>query len=298
LGLKNLQRVAHMLLPATAYKEGEPYNDLAEVYGRVLAQWTLEMNHVSAIVGGFESQQKRVGQDGRLFLPVARDRQEEAVNFLVENAFATPKWAVDAEILRRIEPVGVLNRIRNAQAGVLNVVLNDARFARLVEQEALDGAKAYTAPELLGAVRKGIWKELDERQVKIDAYRRNLQNAYLDLLNTKVNRNAPAVPVGLPAEAAAQLRASYSDDEKPFYRAELRALNASIGQAVSKAKDPATRAHLEGARDQIARILDPKFSPVGAAPVVLPILTGADEIDPFTASPDRLGCWPNYVILP
>jgi hypothetical protein len=78
----------------------------------------------------------------------------------------------------------------------------------------------------------------------------------------------------------------------------LRALNASIGQAVSKAKDPATRAHLEGARDQIARILDPKFSPVGAAPVVLPILTGADEIDPFTASPDRLGCWPNYVILP
>ena len=298
LGVKNLQRVARMLLPATAYKEGEPYNDLAEVYGRLLAQWTLEMNHVSAIVGGFESQQKRVGQDGRLFLPVARDRQEEAVNFLVENAFATPKWAVDAEILRRIEPVGVLNRIRNAQTGVLNSVFNDARFARLVEQEALDGAKAYTAPELLGAVRKGIWKELDDRQVKIDAYRRNLQNAYLDLLNTKVNRNAPAIPAGLPAEAAAQLRAGYSEDEKPFYRAELRTLNAAIGQAVSKAKDAATRAHLEGARDQIARILDPKFAPASGAAVVAPIPTGTDEIDPFTASPDLLGCWPNYMILP
>jgi hypothetical protein len=56
-----------------------------------------------------------------------------------------------------------------------------------------------------------------------------------------------------------------SDDEKPFYRAELRALNTSIGSAITKATDHDTKAHLEGARDQIARILDPKFLPAAPA---------------------------------
>jgi hypothetical protein len=39
-----------MLLPATTGKPGEPYDDLAELYGRMLGQWALEMNHVAAIV--------------------------------------------------------------------------------------------------------------------------------------------------------------------------------------------------------------------------------------------------------
>ena len=70
--MKNLERVADMLLPATTAKPGEPYDDLDEVYGRLLGQWALEMNHVAAIVGGFNSQQKHVGQDGVRFTPIPR----------------------------------------------------------------------------------------------------------------------------------------------------------------------------------------------------------------------------------
>ena len=47
LGMKNLQRVSKMLMSATAYKEGETYEDLAELYGRMLSQWSTEMNHVA-----------------------------------------------------------------------------------------------------------------------------------------------------------------------------------------------------------------------------------------------------------
>jgi hypothetical protein len=50
-------------------------------------------------------------------------------------------------------------------------------------------------------------------------------------------------------------------------RVELRALSISINSALARATDHDTRAHLEGARDQIARILDPKFlPPMSAAP--------------------------------
>ena len=65
--MKNLQRVAEMLLTATTTQKGDPYEDLAELYGRMFGQWTLEMNHVAALVGGFDSQQKNIGQEGVIF---------------------------------------------------------------------------------------------------------------------------------------------------------------------------------------------------------------------------------------
>jgi len=209
------------------------------------------------------------------------------VKFLNENAFATPTWAIDKDILRRIEPIGVLSRIRNAQSSVLNNLMNSSRFARLVEQEAIDGSAAYAPAEFLADVRKGVWKELDAPSVKVDAYRRNLQRAYLDLVNNKVNSTAN-VPVGLPPEFAGLF--ATSGDEKPLYRAELRSLNASITAAIAKTSDRDTKAHLESSRDQIAKILDPKFAPAGGAGGAV-IRIGFDGIDLNT-------CWPDYVIRP
>ena len=57
LGVKNLERVAGMLLDA-ADAPGDPYDDLEELYGRLVAQWATEMNHVAALLGGFRSPQK------------------------------------------------------------------------------------------------------------------------------------------------------------------------------------------------------------------------------------------------
>lgn len=87
LGVKNLQRVSKMLLTATTTRSGDPYEDLAELYGRMLGQWTVEMNHVAAIVGGFMTRQKNIGQEGVLYEPVPKLRQMEAVQFVMENAF-------------------------------------------------------------------------------------------------------------------------------------------------------------------------------------------------------------------
>jgi hypothetical protein len=316
LGVKNLQRVSKMLLTATSTKVGDPYEDLAELYGRMLGQWTLEMNHVVALVGGFESQQKNIGQEGVLFSPVPRERQAAAVAFLVQNAFATPKWAIDKEVLRRIEPVGTVSRIGNAQRSVLNNLSNTARFARLVEQETLDGSSSYTSADLLAAVRRGIWLELETPHVSVDAYRRQLQRSYLELANTKINGPAITLPILLPAGFPVAMFAS-SGDEKPMYRAELRTLKSSIDAALPKTSDRETRAHLEGARDQIAKILDPRFAPAQLATGSLlrifgdqwsgqpPYPSSVDgnefqEGSPFANAPweQMENCWPDYAIKP
>jgi hypothetical protein len=277
LGLKNLKRVADMLLSATTTTHaGEPFDDLEEIYGRMLGQWALEMNHVAAVVGGFNSQQKHIGQQGLRFTPIARDRQAGAVRFLQENAFATPEWAIKPEILRRIEPVGVLERVRAAQQRVLGSLLNSARLSRLVEQEALDGAVAYRPLDFLADVRKGVWSEIyAEGPAQVDAYRRNLQRAYVETLADRVN-GAQATP----------------SDARAFFRGELKALDADLQRALTRTTDRATGLHIEDVRSQIARALDPSVQATAAGTRATTNLTDA-WMDP-TVEPES--CWLDYAI--
>ena len=279
LGMKNLERVGKMLLTATSTQKGDPYEDLEEMYGRVLGQWVLEMNHVASIVGGFDSQQKHIGQEGVRFTPVARTRQAAAVKFLQENAFKVPGFAVNSDILRRIEPAGVLDRVKTAQTRVLTTLFDNARVGRLIEQEAIDGAAAYRPTDFFADMRKGIWGELSTPQVKIDAYRRNLQRSYLDLFNDKLNGRTPV-----------------TNDGRAFMRGELATLRATIGAALAKTADRATQLHLQDARDQIARILDPKFerqAPAAAAPAGGGG-NGFDDGEDLLMSPEV--CFPDYAI--
>src|SRR5689334_9884796 len=284
LGIKNLKRVADMLLPATSHP-GEPYDDLDELYGRMLGQWATELNHVTQIVGGFNSQQKHAGQEGVRFTIVPRERQAAAVRFLNENAFATPTWALKPEILRRIEAAGAVTRVNLAQERILNSLLNNARFDRLVEQEAIDGAAAYRPADFMGDLRKGIWSELNGGPVRIDVYRRNLQNSYIDLLSNKLN-GRPAV----------------TDDYRALIKAELRDLSTAIAAAMPRASDRQTRAHLADARDQIAKALDPKFAAPAPAAPQNPF--GFDDEFNFNAGSSQTGledfdfrdCWPDYAI--
>jgi hypothetical protein len=291
LGLENLKRVSKLLVPATTNDKGANYDDLAEIYGRMLGQWTLEMNHVSAIVGGFNSQQKHVGQTGVRFTPVPKAHQMDAVRFLNANAFATPMWAVDKEIVRRIEPIGELNRIRNAQNSILNNLLSSARFARIVEQSALDGDAAYQPADFLADVRGGVFTELGAPKVSIDAYRRNLQRAYLDIANTKLNAPAQAAPQGLPPGFGALFMTS--GDERAFYRAELRAISASAAAALPKATDRATKVHLESIRDQVAKILNPELGGRTAAPAF-----NEEAMRLLELYYNPTSCWPDYQVKP
>ena len=279
-GIKNLKRVADMLLPATSHP-GEPYDDLEELYGRLLGQWATELNHVTGIVGGYNSQQKHGGQDGVRFTMVPRDKQAAAVRFLNDNAFATPTWALKAEILRRIEPTGAIARVNAAQLRVLNSLLSNTRFDRLVEQEAIDGGVSYRPGEFMADVRRGIWSEIEGGPVRIDVYRRNLQNSYIDLLSLKLN-GRPAV----------------DNEYRAMIRAELRDLNTAIGVAAARAVDRETRAHLADARDQIAKALDPKFA--APAPTTPTSPFGFDDEFRFSSSSledfNFSDCWPDYAV--
>ena len=254
LGLRNIRRIVPMLVPAIE-RPGEDFADLAEIYERLVGQWTTELNHVVTMVGGVESQEKYWGQEGERFTPVARDRQQEAVAFLNREAFATPQYFLDREVLRRIEVDGALTRVGRAQARVLSNLMGDARLSRMTEFEALAGSPTavYTAAELLTDLRRGIWSELREGSVAIDAFRRNLQRAYLDEVDRKLNP-----PRGPESGPPAPSTASPAPGDVPaLLRGELRQLDTELRNALPRAADRTTRLHIEDARVRIGRILEP-----------------------------------------
>jgi Met-zincin/Domain of unknown function (DUF5117)/Domain of unknown function (DUF5118) len=289
LGIKNLERVSNMLLTATTTEKGEPYDDLEELYGRMLGQWTLEMDHVAAIVGGFNTQEKYIGQEGVIFQPVPREHQVAAVKFLNENAFVTPSFFIKPEILRRIEPVGVIDRVRKAQRSILNSLMNPSRLARMVEQEVVDGKGSYAPTEFLADVRKGVWKEVEGTgPVKIDAFRRNLQRSYVELIDERLNRPAPALPSNPGFKTPPT-----TGDVRPFFRGELKTVSAAVTAALYRATDRETRLHLEDIKDQIAKVLDPKIEPPANAAPTNTSRRGTDFLEEWE-NPNT--CWPDYQI--
>ena len=256
LAMKNLQRVMDSML-RVAERPGEDYETLDELYGNAISQWGRYMGHVAALVGGAQTQE-RYGTGPR-FKPVPKARQREAVRFLNRNAFATPEIFLDDDILFRIEADGAIARIRTAQSRVLNTLLSQRRLEDLIEYEALAArpGDTYSLTDLMADLRDGVWGELDDRNVRINVYRRNLQRAFLNTVDrrlhpTERDLNRPANPFNPPAAQP------WSTDVRAVLRTELQDISAAARRALPRAADEMTRRHLRDVRMEIERILSPE----------------------------------------
>ena len=261
-GLKNIKREVPMLIGATTTDKTENYDELSSLYGRLVGQWRTELTHVTNQVGAATSQDKYPSQDGVLFTPVGRARQVAAVKFLNENAFTTPTFFLDENILRRIEPTGSVERISSAQNGILNSLLQNQRLIRMAEYDARAKAgDGYSIPDMLSDLRHGLFSELSTGG-NIDVYRRALQRAYVENLNTKLNpppvNAAAAGRGGFGGRGGAPQLDPKLSDLYPAVRAELKALDAELKAAEGKPGDKMTKAHIADLRHRIADALKGK----------------------------------------
>lgn len=257
-GIRNLKVILPNLMDWTA-EEDKPfkdYSDLNEMYGQVIGQYNRYMGHVRTNVGGVYELYKSSGQGEAVYEHVDKSTQKRAVQFLNKELFATPKWLMDDKIISRIGDFGALERIRSAQVGTLNAILEWGRLGRMIENEALNGRKAYTMTELFDDLRSGIWTELSSGRT-IDVHRRSLQRAHIERLQLLLTGNEPALPAQFRAFAGPQINASQSDI-RPMARAELKTLQRQISAAIPNTADRASRIHLEDALERIKDILDPK----------------------------------------
>ena len=237
-GVENLKRIVDNLTEWT-FEDGEDYSQLEEIYGNVVSQWSRYTGHVVANVGGVVRTRKRQGQDGVPYERVSADRQRRAMEYLNRQVFATPEWLVDADVLDRFQGSGALDLVRGRQAAALRQALNVERMKRLVEQEAFHGDDAYALGEMLDDLRTGVWSEASSGG-ETDAYRRNLQRAYLERM-------------GALMEDEDAMRT----DVAPFARGQLAALRGELEAAAAGTSHRATRLHFLDAVERIEAILDP-----------------------------------------
>jgi hypothetical protein len=238
-GLANLKIVAANLAKWTA-TDGEGYADLKELYGELIGVWSRFSGHVVTNIGGVYEQFKTTDQAGITYTHLPKSEQVAAIKFLNDNVFTTPTWLLQKEILNNIEPNGAVNHIRSMQSRQLNNVLRKDRLERMIDNEALNGTKAYTITSMLRDLRNGLWSELASTR-NIDAFRRNLQRAH-------VNRLAQLM------EDDAEKRSDIS----AAARAELNIIQRRARSAANRYQAGIVRYHLQDIDALIDEILEVK----------------------------------------
>jgi hypothetical protein len=255
-GVKNLKRIVPNLIEWTK-EDAKGYEDLRELYQNVIGQWNRYNGHVKSNIGGIYETPKTYEQEGVVYVPVPKNIQKEAMAYLQRETFATPTWMIDQNILRRIEGAGALERIRSAQAGTLNQLLDFSRLARMIEAEAMLGNRTYTALEMMSDLRNGLWAELAGGRA-IDTYRRNLQRAHIERLGYLMKNEQTGGGGAFAAFSGATPVNVSQSDIRPLARAELVALRRQIIAAIPRTTDSMSKIHLEDAKIRIDQILDPK----------------------------------------
>ncbi|MFU8860243.1 MAG: zinc-dependent metalloprotease [Cyclonatronaceae bacterium] len=238
-GVANLKRIMGFIIDS-AGSDGDDYSTLQELYNNVISQRNRYLGHVVSWIGGVITQTKVYGQEGQVYTPVARDRQVEAMDFLIEEGFSTPTYLLDQEVLRRIESAGATDRIMQSQRMVLMQLMSDARIKRMAEIEAAstDTREVYTIGEMMSEARKGVWAELTHRNVNVDLYRRNLQRSYIEVVENRLNAE------------------DLSGEARAIFRGNLVQISTDIDRVMSRAQNDTTRMHLQDIKKEIERILD------------------------------------------
>ena len=254
-GIANLKRILPNIEKWT-YEEGKPYDNLKELYGEVLSQWNRYMGHVRSNIGGIYEDDKTYEQKGPVYTHVVKAKQKEAVKFINEQAFMTPVWMLDQNVLNKFDNAGIVDRLRRTQVGVLNGILDFGRLNRVIDNSVKNGANSYPMDELFADLRNGIWTEL-KTGANLDTYRRNLQRAYVERMSYLLNENETPVPPQFAAFAGPQIDVSQSDI-RPMARQELKLLAGQVRSALPKYSSPVLKAHLDDILARIAEALDPK----------------------------------------
>jgi len=259
MGLKNLDRVMGFLLNATTEK-GEDFALLEEVYKNVMRHRSNWFGAVTKQVGGVV-EFRTLGQRGdETFVRVPKEKQKEAVRFLLSTLFATPAKMLDPKVVNQFKYNGVANDIMSQQKATLNSLLSTSRLNRLFDAEVMGADKAYTVVELVGDLQDGIFSELKDAAPKVDPLRRNLQRAFVETLKKEFEDAAPAAGGSSPIPRLPIFDdgGSRVSELRAVARVALSRLAQQIEAAQAKTKDVATLAHLEDLSSEIKDVLQAK----------------------------------------
>ena len=255
-GLQNLKRIFSYLYQAPA-DTGQSYAALRELYHQVLWQWYREMGHVTNLVGGVEITRRAYGQQGSVYHPLPRWRQQEAVAFLAQTAFRNVDFLLPDTLLAYISAAGATERVMQYQQRLLDNLLQPQRLLRMAEYEIRSPQTAYSVLDFFYDLRDSLFAELRRSPIQIDPFRRQLQRHFVEKLQTFWNPPATPPPSTRRFHAATG-SADLSNSDIPAYaHLVLQELYQQLQRLrIRRIRDDATRAHLLALRQRLKELLE------------------------------------------
>lgn len=253
-GIKNLKRIMPNILEWTK-EPNEDYANAATIYGQLVGQFSRYMGHVAKNIGGIENTPSTIEQNAPVYVFTSKSTQKEAMNFLQNQLFTTPKWLLDNK-LYSLAGVGDMKTISTLQNSILGRLIDNNTISKLIRFEAYDPANAYTATQMLNDLKNGIWSELKTHST-IDVYRRNLQKIYaqklIDLLNPSAKTPAPSGFMRVNMNTDPNIT-----DNLSVIKGNAKSLIAEIKAALPSVKDNMTRLHLQDVMERLQDALKPQ----------------------------------------
>ena len=181
MALKNLKRVVELL--PTANQDQTDNARLERLYSKVLELWYHHMFHVSTLLGGYDIHYKSINQPGKLYNPIPLRAQQEALDFLLNNAFNPPPWLTNPEFHERTRYSTFPDEILGHQQNLVFELIDPARLKRLEQMEQNLGNKGVVS-NYLSKLQAGLFKALKDFHGKVDRRNQEIQMTYIDRLTT------------------------------------------------------------------------------------------------------------------
>lgn len=255
LAIANLLRSLE-LLPQAA---GDDIKVFRKTILEMITQHTTFLESVATLVGGTINQP--MSTDGPGYRLVEKEKQQEAVVYLLGDGVMSLEPYKDPIIITRIPPIGGIRAIEKRQSDLLDTIFSGAVLAKLDEQQALYPA-AYGPIELAEDIYHAIWSDLSTAP----RWRRALQARFLVtcqvILQSQVNSNnneLNAIALMYQGHSKSYSRLAVASGAKTNFpawaRNSLMELQERLEAAVQSASTSSDRYHFQTMLWRIGQII-------------------------------------------
>ena len=197
-GIENLKRINANLEDWTK----EPlkgYASLSKMYTSLLDQYLRYAGHAMMWIGGVYQTPKTVEQEGDVYQYVEKEKQQEAVDFLIKNYLETPEWFFNEDVMRKVN-YSYSSLSSKITSFLVRRMVQDYRLMSMLNMEAMHGKdSAYTVEKYFNDLNNAIFKEITSGK-SVNMYRRILQKTYIDHLLTYMPKlkkpDVPTITIG------------------------------------------------------------------------------------------------------
>jgi hypothetical protein len=261
----------------------DSYSQLRDRFRNSLWQYFYQAETLTRYIGGQTFHRYHPDNQQQLpFATIPAEKQEQALDSLLEMVFAAENFQFSPELVNKLAPsrwshwgsrpgvrrldYPLYDHILFEQSFILGDLLSAERLERMRDAEMKSGnTDILTLAELFARLQADIWSELENQEadaLEISTLRQGLQRQYLQMLTNMVDQDIDGF---FNATTWRELMASLFTLGAPeqaivLARYHLQELNNSVDRALRKRDDDmnlSTKAHLQDIRDRIEEVLNP-----------------------------------------